>query len=75
LENNAAQAGFKQREYRGLLAEALADTTPDDKRLYRWGVYNLKGQSHVAFSRFQQPEDETVAAQREARRKAKGAKK
>jgi hypothetical protein len=36
LEMESSKAGFTQKEYRGLLAQALDDTTADDLRLYQW---------------------------------------
>jgi archaellum biogenesis ATPase FlaH len=68
LENRAHEAGFIRREYRGLLAEALEDTTPDALRLYRWAIYNPNGQPNIAYGRFEQPDDETPAAIKAARK-------
>jgi hypothetical protein len=75
VENQAAENGFVRREYRALLEEALSDTTPDDQRLYKWSIYNPEGLAKVAYSRFEQPADETATAIRKAKRKEKKAKK
>jgi methionine synthase II (cobalamin-independent) len=75
VENQAAENGFVRREYRALLEEALSDTTPDDQRLYKWSIYNPEVLAKVAYSRFEQPADETATAIREAKRKEKKAKK
>lgn len=71
LENQAAQSGFKRREYRGLLEEALADTTPDNQRLFKWFIYNPGGPPKVAYGRFEQPPDQTAQAVKEAKRARK----
>ena len=68
LENKAHEAGFVRREYRGLLAEALEDITPDELRLYQWAIYNPAGRPSIAYSRFQQPENETASAVKAQRR-------
>jgi hypothetical protein len=70
LENKAHAAGFVRREYRGLLAEALEDTTPNELQLYLWGIYNPEGRPGIAYSRFKQPECETPSAIK-AKRKEK----
>jgi hypothetical protein len=75
LENQMANAGFKQREQRALIAEALADTTPDDLRLYKWHIYNPNGQPNVAISRFHQPYEDTSQGIKETRHKEKQARK
>jgi len=71
LDNRAAEEGFVRREYRALLEEALADTTPDKLRLYKWSIFNSGGQSKVAYSRFEQPAEETAEAIRETKRQQK----
>jgi hypothetical protein len=68
LENEAAKSGFKQREYRALITEACADSTPDDLRIYEWTFYNPKGAPKVAYSRSEQPSDQTAQAVKEAKR-------
>lgn len=75
LENDAATAGFRRREYRGLIEEAQADTTPDDLRIHKWSVYNPAGLAKVAFSRFEQPPDETHQAIRDANKAARKAER
>jgi hypothetical protein len=63
---------FKHREYEGLLSEALADSTPDDLRLYEWRIYNPAGGSYVAIARREQLDSEkpeAVKAQLEQERR------
>jgi hypothetical protein len=40
LELNAFTDGFTRPVFRGLLAQALDDSTPNDQRLYQWAIYN-----------------------------------
>ncbi len=62
LENNATEAGFKRREYRGLLAEALQDSTSDHYRIYTWQLPNPLGRPSTAYGRSEQPDDEKPKA-------------
>ena len=71
LENEAAEKGFLRRERDALLEEALSDTTPDASRLYKWLIYNPEGRAKVAYSRSEQPADETAEAVKEAKRQQK----
>jgi hypothetical protein len=66
LELDTGKAGFTQKEFRGLLAQALDDTTSDNLRLYQGSIYNSEGSAKAAISRFEQPADETHQAIREA---------
>jgi hypothetical protein len=66
LELEASKAGFTRKEYRGLLEQALADSAPDQDRLYQWAIYNPKGLAKAAFSRYEQPVDQTHQAVRDA---------
>ena len=75
LDNRAAEANFVRREYRALLEQALSDSTPDSLRLYQWSIYNPEGRARVAYSRFEQPANETASAIREAKKVAQKAKK
>jgi hypothetical protein len=43
LEMEAMRSGFTRPTYRGVLAQALDDSTPDDQRLYQWAIYNPRG--------------------------------
>jgi hypothetical protein len=70
----AKSAGFKRDEFRGLLAEALRDDTPDEHRIHEWSIYNPRGAPTVHYSRTSQPEDqkpEFVKARREEATRAK----
>lgn len=63
LELNATgSGGFTRKEFRGLIDEALDDSTPDSARLYRWSVYNPRGQPGISICRSPQPEDQTHRA-------------
>ena len=67
LEHAASAADFSRIEYRGLLAQALDDSTPDKLRLYDWSVYNPHGFKKTYYSRYEQSPDETHEAVREAK--------
>jgi|ERR1700722_6160585 len=67
FERTVIDSGFSRRDYRGLLAQALDDSTPDNNRLYQWSVYNPQGLAKASISRFEQPADETHQAMREAK--------
>jgi RecA-family ATPase len=71
FEMTAMKAGFTRGEYRGILAQALDDSTPDDVRLFQWSVYNPAGPAKAAISRFSQPENETHQAVRAAKSPAR----
>lgn len=75
LEHAASAAGFTRVEYRGLLARALDDSTPDDLRLYEWSIYNPLSTAKVGYSRSEQSSDETHAAVKEAKAKERQAVK
>jgi hypothetical protein len=76
FEHAAVVAGFTRTEYRGLLAQTLDDSTPDELRLYQWSVYNPHGLAKAYYSRIDQPADETHAAIKEAEaQKRKAAQK
>jgi hypothetical protein len=55
----AQNANFTRDLYRGLLDQALDDSTPDASRLYEWSIYNPKGRARIAYGRSEQPADET----------------
>jgi hypothetical protein len=74
FELEAMTAGFTRREFEGVLARALDDSTPDQLRLYEWSIYNPLGRAKVAISRSPQPPDETHQAKKEARAAKKLAK-
>ena len=67
FEMTAMEAGFTRRNYRGLLDQALDDSTPDNVRLYQWSIYNPQGLAKASISRFEQPNNETHQAVREAK--------
>jgi len=67
FEMAAMEKGFTRRDYRGLLAQALDDSTPDNVRLYQWSIYNPQGLAKASYSRFSQPPDETHQAIRESK--------
>jgi hypothetical protein len=71
LENAAANSGFRQRKYRALIAEACADSTPPNLRLYVWTLYNPNGAPKIAYSRYEQPADQTAQAIKEAKKARK----
>jgi hypothetical protein len=75
FERIVIDAGFSRRDYRGLLAQALDDSTPDNLRLHQWSVYNPQGLAKAAISRVAQPADETHQAVREARAQERKASK
>jgi hypothetical protein len=56
------EEGFTHRLLKALLAEALADSAPEQFRLYRWQIYNPEGGQHAAVARIPQPEDQKPAA-------------
>jgi hypothetical protein len=49
---------FKRDEYRGLLAEALRDDTPDHLRIHCWEIYTGKGRAQIHYARSPQPLDQ-----------------
>ncbi len=67
----AQKEGFKRDEYRGLLAEATRDDTPDSTRIYIWEIYTGKGRAAVHYARSSQPDDEKPEAIKAARRSKK----
>jgi hypothetical protein len=71
LKNAAANAGFRCREYDGLLAQALDESTPDEERIYKWMIYNPEGRALVRYGRYEQPAGETAAVVRDAKREEK----
>jgi hypothetical protein len=64
----AKKEGIKRDEYRGLLAEATRDDTPDSTRIYVWEIYTGKGRSAVNYARNPQPDDQKPDAVKAARR-------
>jgi len=75
FELEVMNSGFTRREYRGLLAQALDDSTPDALRLYQWSIYNPHGLAKAAISRFPQPTDQTHRAIKEAKEQERKAAK
>jgi hypothetical protein len=64
----AKKEGFTRDEYRGLLAEATRDDTPDSTRIYVWQIYTGKGRAAVNYARNPQPDDQKPDAVKAARR-------
>ena len=58
LDDDAHRAGFVRRKYRGLLAQALDESTPEELRIYQHKLYNPNGGPRAAYSRFPQPADQ-----------------
>jgi AAA domain len=70
LELESKNAGFTRIEYRGALAQALDESTPDSQRLYQWAIYNPTGRPSAAIGRSDQPDDERPDAIKERRQAA-----
>ena len=66
---HAAASHFTRVEYRGLLAQALDDSAPDDLRIFAWSVYNPHGFKKTSYGRSEQPPIETHEAVKEAKAK------